>query len=176
MKKNSMYYFYIITILFVVGATLDGKSIYSHSKEYVSDKSEYAELLNFEDRLLNVKEWMFTDSGGEGNEFASQEILKNAEMHYSIAKKYSYFFFASSVAFVVMVLVVFWGGNNLYRTLGLAIITIALACLTLGVITPMLEISAFSANLTIPINLSLPLIGEIDIPDKVFEGRMYFYY
>ena len=62
------------------------------------------------------------------------------------------------------------------QTLGLAIITIALACLIIGVITPMLEISAYSTNLTIPLKFSVPLIGEIDIPDKVFEGRMYYYY
>ena len=40
----------------------------------------------------------------------------------------------------------------------------------------MLEISAFNTNLTIPLELSLPWIGKIDIPDKVFEGRMYYYY
>ena len=176
MKKESIYYFYIIVLLFVIGATLDGQAIYNHSKEYVMYKSGYVEILNFEDRLLNVKEWMFTDSGWESKESISKESLKNAEMHYSASKKYSYYFLASSVAFIVMVLVFFWGGKNLNRVVGLTFITIALACLVIGVITPMLEISAFSTNLTIPLNLSLPWIGEIDVPDKVFEGRMYFYY
>ncbi len=176
MKKNSLYYFYIIAILFIFGATLDGLAIYNHSKEYVREKSGYVEILNFEDRLLNVNEWVFTESGVESKELASKETLKHAEMDYTIAKKYAYYFFASSVAFIIMVVIFFWGGKNLYRALGLTIITIALASLIIGVITPMLEISAFSTNLTIPLNLSLPLIGEIDIPDKVFEGRMYFYY
>ncbi len=40
----------------------------------------------------------------------------------------------------------------------------------------MLEISAYSTNLTIPLKFSVPFIGEVDIPDKVFEGRMYYYY
>ncbi|MHC4453062.1 MAG: paraquat-inducible protein A, partial [Planctomycetota bacterium] len=119
---------------------------------------------------------MFTDSGWESKEFTSKETLKRAEMHYFVAKKYSYYFLASSVAFIVMVLVIFWGGKNLHRVVVLTFITIALACLVIGVITPMLEISAYSTNFTIPLNLSLPWIGEIDIPDKVFEGRMYFYY
>ncbi len=176
MKKESMYYFCIIMLLFVIGAIFDGQAIYNHSKEYVRYKSGYVDILNFEDRLLNVKEWMFTDSGWESKESISKESMKNAEMHYSSAKKYSYYFLASSLAFIVMVLVFFWGGKNLYKTVGLTIITIALACLVIGVITPMLEISAFSTNLTIPLNLSLPWIGKIDVPDKVFEGRMYFYY
>ncbi len=176
MKKSYLFYFYIILLLFVIGAILDGQAIYKHSKEYVRYKSGYVEILNFEDRLLNVKEWMFTDSGWESKEFTSKETLKHAEMHYSVAKRYSYYFLASSGAFIVMVLVIFWGGKNLYRVVGLTVITIALACLIIGVITPMLEISAYSTNLTIPLNLSLPWIGEVDIPDKVFEGRMYFYY
>ncbi len=155
---------------------MDGRTIYNQSKEYVRYKSEYVEILNFEDRLLDVKEWMFTDSGWESKEFTSNETLQNAVMHYSVAKRYSYYFFASSVAFIVMVLVFFWGGKNLYRALGLTVITIALSCLIIGVITPMLEISAFSTNFTIPLNLSLPWIGEVDVPDKVFDGRMYFYY
>jgi len=176
MKKESMYFFYIIVALFVIGATLDGHAISYHTKEYVRYKSGYVEILNFEDRLLNVKEWMFTDSGWDSKESISKESLKNAEMHYSASKKYSYFFLVSSVAFIIMVLFFFWGGKNLNRVVGLSLITIALACLVIGIITPMLEISAFSTNLTIPLNLSFPWIGEIDIPDKIFEGRMYFYY
>lgn len=77
---------------------------------------------------------------------------------------------------MVIVPVIYWGGDNLYRVLGLTVITIALACLIIGIITPMLEISAFNTNLTIPLELSLPWIRKIDIPDKVFEGRMYYYY
>ncbi len=176
MKKESMYYFYIIVLLFVVGVIFDGQAIYNHGKEYVRYKSGYVEILNFEDRMLNVKEWMFTDSGWESKESISKETLKSAEMHYSAAKKYSYYFLASSLAFIVLVLVIFWGGKNLYRVVVLTFITIALACLVIGVITPMLEISAYSTNLTIPLNLSLPWIGKVDVPDKVFEGRMYFYY
>lgn len=175
-KKNSLYYFYITASLFVIGAIFDGWAIYNQSKEYVRYMSGYVEILNFEDRLLDVKEWMFTDTGWQSREFTSKETLKHAEMHYSSVKKYSYYFFASSVSFIVMVFVFFRGGKDLYRALGLTVITIALACLIIGVITPMLQISAFSTNFTIPFNLSLPWIGEFDIPDKVFEGRMYFYY
>ena len=97
-------------------------------------------------------------------------------MDFAVEKKYPYCFIAGSIAFIVIVLIVYWGGANLYRVLGLTIITIALSCLIIGVITPMLEISAYSTNLTIPLKFSVPFIGEVDIPDKVFEGRMYYYY
>ncbi len=176
MKKKSLFYFYVIALLFIFGATLDGMAIFNHGQEYVRDKSGYVEILNFQDRILDVNEWMFTESGVESKELSSNETLMHAETHYSIAKKYSYYFFASSVAFIVMVIIFYWGGKSLCRAMGLTVITIALPCLIIGVITPMLEISAFSTNLTIPLNLSLPWIGEVDIPDKVFEGRMYFYY
>jgi len=176
MKKNSVYYFCIIALLYIIGAVFDGVAIYNHSKGYTNEKSVYVEILNFEDRLLNVEEWMFTGSGWDTKKSTSTEKLKRSEAHYSTAIMNSYYFIASSAAFIVMVLFIYWGGNNLFKTVGLSIITIALACLIIGIITPMLEIGAFSTNLTIPLKFSVPLIGEIDIPDKVFEGRMYYYY
>ncbi len=176
MKKNSLYYFCIIALLYIIGAVFDGVAIYNHCKGYTNEKSGYVEILNFEDRLLNVDEWMFTGSGWDTKKSTSTEKLKGSEVHYSAAIMNSYYFIASSTAFIVMVLFIYWGGNNLFKTVGLSVITIAIACLIIGIITPMLEIGAFSTNLTIPLNFSVPFIGEIDIPDKVFEGRMYYYY
>ena len=176
MKKNSLYYFYIIALLYIIGAVFDGVAIYSHSKGYTKDKSGYVEILNFEDRLLNVEEWMFTGSGWDSKKSTSTEKLKGAEVHYATAVTSSYYFIASSAAFILMVLFIYWGGNSVFKSVGLSVITIALACLVIGIITPMLEIGAFSTNLTIPLKFSLPFIGEVDIPDKVFEGRMYYYY
>ncbi len=176
MKKNSLYYFCIIAFLYIIGAAFDGVAIYNHSKGYMKDKSGYVEILNFEDRLLNIEEWIYTGSGWDDRDLISKEKLKSAEMDYAVEKKYSYCFIAGSTAFIVIVLIIFWGGTNLYKAVGLAVIIIALTCLIIGVITPMLEISAYSTNLTIPLKFSVPLIGEIDIPDKVFEGRMYYYY
>jgi hypothetical protein len=176
MKKNSLYYFTIIVLLYVVGAVFNGQAIYNQSKRYAENKLDYVDVLNFEDRLLNIEEWIFTGSGWDDKDLISKEKLKSSEMDYAVEKKYSYCFIAGSLAFIVIVLVIFWGGNNLYKAVGLAVIIIALTCLIIGVITPMLEISAYSTNLTIPLKFSVPLIGEIDIPDKVFEGRMYYYY
>jgi hypothetical protein len=176
MKKNPLYYFTIIALLYVVGAVLNGQAIYNQSKLYAKDKLDYVDVLNFEDRLLNIDEWIFTGSGWDDKDLISKEKLKSSEMDYAVEKKYSYCFIAGSTAFIVIVLIIFWGGNNLYKAVGLAVIIIALTFLIIGVITPMLEISAYSTNLTIPLKFSVPLIGEIAIPDKVFEGRMYYYY
>jgi hypothetical protein len=162
--------------LYVVGAVFNGQAIYNQSKLYAKDKLDYVDVLNFEDRLLNIDEWIFTGSGWDDKDLISKEKLKSSEMDYAVEKKYSYCFIAGSTAFIVIVLIIFWGGNNLYKAVGLAVIIIALTFLIIGVITPMLEISAYSTNLTIPLKFSVPLIGEIAMPDKVFEGRMYYYY
>jgi hypothetical protein len=176
MKKNPLYYFTIIALLYVVCAVFNGQAIYNQSKLYAKDKLDYVDVLNFEDRLLNIDEWIFTGSGWDDKDLISKEKLKSSEMDYAVEKKYSYCFIAGSTAFIVIVLIIFWGGNNLYKAVGLAVIIIALTFLIIGVITPMLEISAYSTNLTIPLKFSVPLIGEIAMPDKVFEGRMYYYY
>ncbi|MBT6046089.1 MAG: hypothetical protein HOG49_04620 [Candidatus Scalindua sp.] len=176
MNKNRLYYFYIIALLYIIGASFNGQAIYNQSKKYAEDKSVYVDVLNFEDRLLNIEEWIYTRSGWDDRDLASKEKLENSEMDYSVEKKYSYCFIAVSIAFIVIVLIIYRKRANLFKALGLTIVTIALACLIIGVITPMLEISAYSTNLTIPLKFSVPLIGEIDIPDKVFKGRMYYYY
>jgi hypothetical protein len=176
MKKNSLYYFAIIALLYITGAVFDGQAIYNQSKKYAEDKSDYVDVLNFEDRLLNIEEWIYTGSGWDERDLASKEKLKSSEMDYAAEKTHSYYFIVGSIAFIALVLIVYWRGTSLYKALGLTVITIALACLVIGVITPMLEISAYSTDLTIPLKLSVPFIGEVDIPDKVFEGRMYYYF
>ena len=176
MNKNRLYYFYIIALLYVVGAAFIGQAIYNQSKKYAVDKSDYVDVLNFEDRLLNIEEWIYTGSGWDDRDLASKEKLNSSEIDYAVEKKYSYCFIAGSIAFIVIILIIYYSTPNIFKSLGLTLIVIALACLIIGVITPMLEISAYSTNLTIPLKFSVPLIGEIDIPDKVFEGRMYYYY
>ena len=176
MKKNSLYVFAIIALLYIIGASFNGQAIYNQSKKYAEDKSDYVDVLNFEDRLLNIEEWIYTRSGWDDRDLASKEKLENSKIDYSVEKTYSYSFIAWSIAFIVVVLIIYWNRPNLFKSLGLTVITIALACLIIGVITPMLELSAYSTNLTIPLKFSVPLIGEVDIPDKVFEGRMYYYY
>ena len=176
MKKNSLYFFTIIALFYVIGVVFIGQAIYNQSKRYAEDKSDYVDVLNFEDRLLNIEEWIYTGSGWDDRDLASKEKLKNSEMDYAVEKKYSYCFIAESIAFIVVVLIIYCSSTNMFKALGLTVIAIALACLTIGVITPMLELSAYSTNLTIPLKFSVPFIGEIDISDKVFEGRMYYYY
>ncbi len=86
MKKNSLYYFAIITLLYVIGAVFNGQAIYYQSKKYAADKSDYVDVLNFEDRLLNIEEWIYTGSGWDDREFTSKEKLKSSEMDYSVEK------------------------------------------------------------------------------------------
>lgn len=125
MRKNSLYYFTIIALLYVICAVFIGHVIYNHGKMYTEDRQDYVDVLNFEDRLLNIEEWIYTGSGGDDKDLISKDKLKNSEMDYAVEKKYSYCFIAGSTAFIVIVLIVYCGGANLCRTLGLTIITIA---------------------------------------------------
>jgi hypothetical protein len=111
MKKNPLYYFTILALLYVVGAVFNGQAIYNQSKLYAKDKLDYVDVLNFEDRLLNIEEWIFTGSGWDDKDLISKGKLKSSEMDYAVEKKYSYCFIAGSLSFIVIVLIIFWGGN-----------------------------------------------------------------
>ncbi len=86
MNKNRLYYFYIIALLYVVGAAFNGQAIYNQSKRYAIDKSDYVNVLNFEDRLLNIEELIYAGSGWDDRNLASKEKLKNSEMDYAVVK------------------------------------------------------------------------------------------
>ena len=86
MNKNRLCYFYIIALLYVVGAAFNGQAIYNQSKKYADDKSDYVDVSNFEDRLLNIEEWIYTGSGWDDRDLASKEKLKNSEMDYAVEK------------------------------------------------------------------------------------------
>ncbi len=86
MKKNSLYYFAIIALVYVIGAVFNGQAIYNQGKRYAEDKQDYADVLNFEDRLLNIEEWIYTGSGWDDRDLISKDKLKNSEMDYEVEK------------------------------------------------------------------------------------------
>jgi len=49
--------------LYVIGAVFNGQAIYNQGTRYTRNKQDYVDVLNFEDRLLNIEEWIYTGSG-----------------------------------------------------------------------------------------------------------------
>jgi uncharacterized paraquat-inducible protein A len=48
--------------------------------------------------------------------------------------------------------------------------------LLVGILSPMLEVSAYKDDLTLPLQIDIPFTERVLDLSKTFEGRMYFYY
>jgi hypothetical protein len=180
MKRDSILFLIVLGVYLALAASFTF-TISEHSEKYKTEKEEYVSVLKFQDRILSLKVWLFTESEWEKKKIVSDEQLRKSEQHYSELKENSYYVAALSIAFIAIVIALFWGKVSLLKMLGLSILTVAVVCLILGVFVPMLEIAAYSENLTVPIKVKIPekipIWGGQEIGfTKVFEGRTYYYY
>jgi hypothetical protein len=160
----------------------------AYGKEYKLQKTEYVKILNFEERLLKAKEWIFSDAEWAKRKAASEEKLKAADTAYDNMLMMSIFLMTMSILYMLATILIAIQLKQLYLYIGIGLGILALPCLINGICLPMMEISAFNTELTIPLEIDaseylkdIPLIGsyadlaQLDLT-KVFHGRMYYFY
>ena len=115
--------------------------------EYKSKKEQIAEVLNFENRIFDGKEYV-----GEWLPFLGDEDEKMAE--WNTLNLQANQIYSSALKF---------------RVLGIVFVFAALSFLYLGLQTPFIELEAYSKDLTLK-------TGFLDGFEKTFKGRTYFLY
>jgi hypothetical protein len=182
-------FFIIISILFLASAGWFSYKSIAYGKEYKVNKNEYIKVLNFEERLLQAKEWIFTESEWRKRRILSEEKLAVAEESYDKMLSMSLFVLALCVVYLLSTVVLGILQKQLLVYLGIGIGLAAMPCLANGIAVPMMEISAFNTELTIPLEVKakdyisedIPMIGgyvkylNLDL-SQVFHGRMYYFY
>ena len=149
-----------------------------NAQAYNQQKTRYTEMLNFQDRLLNAREWMFGESEWDKKKGEAKRVFADARINYILAKRWGYLNAALLVIYLILVLLFFRTNSLFYKKMSIGFITIAFVCLVAGIFTPMLEIDAFSKDLEIPLKTKVNLgITKVNVDlSKTFKGRMYFYY
>lgn len=169
--------FIVLTVAYLLGGLYCAYRMTGFAQSYNQGKTAYTETLNFQDRLLNAREWVFSSEWKEKKAKASA-TFKQARADYVLAKSWGYLGGAFAIIFITLVIVFFLKHPLFYQKLSFTFIAIALVCLGSGVFAPMLEIDAFSQDLNIPlktdVNLGVTKV-KVDL-SKTFDGRMYFYY
>ena len=157
-----------------------------HTMKSMKKKSCNAEVLNFEERLLSPKEWIFSGKEQKRKREISDINLQLAEQEYRKAWCYSFSIIVSSALFFLIIFSFYFGTTLFYKAISLNLTAISLICLYSGIYTPILEICAFNDDLVVPLNVEIkkvPLLNsipwfrdqEIGLTKK-FEGRMYYFY
>ena len=137
----------VLTLAYISGATaliMDSKKSSVKAQE---EKSKIAEILNFNDRLLNFQEWVSTAEWERKNKHYSK-VLKNAEEHNKEALNKEFVLVSINIGFMVLVMFVMYSFRP-YFGAAFSLSLVALMLLIEGVINPMLEVGAFKENLTV---------------------------
>ena len=137
----------VLTLAYISGAAVLIMESKKSSVKAQEEKSKIAEILNFNDRLLNFQEWV-SDAEWERKNEQYNNVLKKAEEHNAQALNKGLVLVYISIGFMVLVMLVLYSFRP-YFGAAFSLSIVALMLLIEGVINPMLEVGAFKENLTI---------------------------
>jgi hypothetical protein len=175
MQPSRSLIFISLTILYLTGGAFVAYSVVDKSIDYQRNMQAYAADMNYQERLLNIESWINGDGDAEQVERANRKKAR-AETEFTKARKYAWLMAAISLVFLVLMYALSAANSPQKPWRSLAVLTVALMCLIVGLYTPMLEIGAFEHNLSIPIRFETKLFSLNVDHTQVFEGDMYFYY
>lgn len=138
------------------------------SESFRTEKSKIAEILNFNDRLLSARDWLFTKEAWEEKKAQFDTTMVKADAHLVEAKSYGVYLLWACLAFLIVAVVIY--RKRLYFGLTLALTVIAMALLGQGVMNPILEMSAFKEDLTIKFYVNADDIPYYDEAVEFLDG------
>ena len=137
----------VLTIAYISGATVLIMDSKKSSVKAQEEKSKIAEILNFNDRLLNFQEWV-SEAEWERKNKKYNEVLQTADEHNTKALNAGYTLIYISLVFGVLVLLLLFKTKPFFG-LAFSLSLIALTLLLEGVLNPMLEVGAYKEKLTV---------------------------
>lgn len=166
--------FWIVSLLFLLAALFFGAQLIRGAEAYKTEKETFAQAQNYENRLLDFDQWL---PDGEDGTRKKMEQAARAQMLdlQGRTDRHSGGLMGCLVAYLLFL--IWYGRSKTSFTLALTgLLMAALVCLGVGLFTPILEISAFERDLSIPVKVKTDFLSlDIDYTAK-FEGDMYFYY
>jgi paraquat-inducible protein A len=137
----------VLAVAFLIFAfTMVNKSVEA-SHEFKVEKNKIAEILNFKDRLLSFRDWVFSETAWEEKRVKYEATLQQAEVHYGEAVSYGHYLLFGCLIFFIAIVIIY-ARKRIYFGVTLGLATIGIALLTQGVMNPILEISAFEEDMT----------------------------
>ena len=170
MKIKNLLVVGILSLVFLVISFFYAQSIIEYGKSYKETMHEHVEVLDFNKRLLSSKEWLAngfnSDYEWDKKRVASEILLREAESEYRSALNESIKLIYLSIGFFLLVFILYLRGEYFRKAMAGCLMALSICYLYVGIFTPMHEISAFSEDLTIPIELNTELIS-VPISDGI---------
>lgn len=128
--------------------------IHQKTTLFKTEKNKIASILNFNDRLLDVKEAIpfFGDWIWEGKKRNYEVEVNLAEKAYADAKVFVVWLIILNISFFIIIFFVYFKRNRWFA-LTFASISVAFVMFCAGITSPMLEMEAYKTDLSIQLEL-----------------------
>jgi hypothetical protein len=140
----------ILSIAFLASMFFLVSKSSGEAEKFKESKSQVAKILNFNDRLLSAREWMFSEKAWSEKKAEMDAAVAQADVHHTKAKSYGYYILYSCLGFLLIIGLIYMK-RRLFFGLTMALIMISVALLAEGVSSPILEMGAFKEELTIKV-------------------------
>lgn len=140
----------VLAIAFLIFAFMMVNKSVEASHEFKVEKNKISEILNFKDRLLSFRDWVFTETAWEEKRLKYEETLERADVHYQEAITYGHYLLIGCLIFFLAV-VLLYARKRIYFGITLGLSAIGIALLAQGVMNPILEMGAFEEDMTFKI-------------------------
>ena len=138
----------ILSIIFLSTTFFFVAKSYDASQKFRVEKSKVAEILNFNDRLLSARDWIFTEDAWFERKKQFETTMQEADAHLETAQTYGVYIIYASLIFLVAMAMMYFRRRIFFGiTMGLSFVSLAL--LGQGVMNPILEMSAYKEDLTL---------------------------
>ncbi|MFT6246411.1 MAG: hypothetical protein ACJA0U_002699 [Salibacteraceae bacterium] len=152
-------------VFLVVSFIFINKSV-EESNKFKQEKIKVSEILNFNDRLLSFRDWVFSKDAWDEKKAKLDVVMKESDAHYEKATTYGHYLLFTCLAFFLLIIAIY-AKKRIYFGLTFAISFVAIVLLGQGVMNPILEMSAFKEEMTIKV-----YVHPDDIP--YFEGAVEY--
>jgi len=140
----------VLSIIFLSMAFYFVSESHKESEKFRKEKSEIVNILNFKDRLLSARSWLFTKEDWAERKTQFEATIAKADAHLEKAEAHGRFVLYASGIFLLLILG-FYFKRRIYYGLTMGISVVSLALLGQGVMNPIMEMSAYQEDLTIQV-------------------------
>lgn len=149
MKNHAISGLLLGFVFLVVSGFLISKSS-AESEAFKDSKQEIIKILNFNERLLSFRDWVFSESAWQEKKVKYEAAVEQGDVHYKNALNYGYMLLMAASGFLVIILLIY-SRKRIYYGLTMASCFIGLALLGMGIMNPILEMAAFKKDMTIKV-------------------------
>jgi hypothetical protein len=159
----------ILSVIFLVVTAYFISESHEASEKFRAEKSKIGEILNFKDRLLSARGWLFTEEDWAERKAKFDTTINTAEGHLHYAETQGTYILYASLIFLVLIIGIYFKRRIYYGlTLGISVVSIAL--LGQGVMNPIMEMSATQEDLTIQLYVNADDIPYYEEAVEFLEG------